>query len=154
MVTIGNLFSGLYLFIPLNKDYSEEIIRKPWLKELTEFKRRGKGHTWRDDPYLVARKKRYQAAMQALMPGQLDYDQVMEIHGTGVDKIRTQALLKSGRTLVVDPQDTVSSSKGLEVILDPLKKGPKIELSPAKLEFFCSAGKRDSSVITLRNTGT
>ena len=39
LVTVGNLFSALYLFIRIHKDYSEELIRKPWLAELSKFRK-------------------------------------------------------------------------------------------------------------------
>lgn len=86
-MTIGNIFSGLYLYIKLRPNANGQIIRKPWLRELAYYRAKNHSHTWRDNPFLVARKKRYAAAMEMMNPGLLGLDEVLEIDGVGAERL-------------------------------------------------------------------
>ncbi|CAD7926030.1 unnamed protein product [Amoebophrya sp. A120] len=150
LVTIGNIFSGLYLYIKLKPNANGQIIRKPWLRELAYYRAKNHSHTWRDNPFLIARKKRYGAAMEMMNPGLLGIDEMLEIDGVGAEKL--QALREQAQKQGAEEPQVVEEAEQPEAVEEP--SGPAVELEPSRLEFHCLTGEKDTAVLTIRNTGS
>ncbi|CAD7923161.1 unnamed protein product [Amoebophrya sp. A25] len=148
LITIGNLFSGLYLYIKLKPNANGQIIRKPWLRELAYFRAKNHTHTWRDNPFLVKRKKRYHAAMEMMNPGKLGIDEMLEIEGINAERLA--AINEMEEPEEVDEDLDVREDE--EVEESPV--GPACEFEPSTLEFHALTGQADTTHVTLKNTGS
>mmetsp|Transcript_19219 Transcript_19219/g.48082 ORF Transcript_19219/g.48082 Transcript_19219/m.48082 type:complete len:586 (-) Transcript_19219:3113-4870(-) len=152
LVTIGNIFSGLYLYIKLRPNANGQIIRKPWLRELAYYRAKNHSHTWRDNPFLVARKKRYAAAMEMMNPGLLGIDEVLEIDGVGAERL---AKIAEGAAEEKPTDAATAPEEAKDTDAEPLVTiGPAVDLEPSRLEFHCLTGEKDTAVLTIRNTGS
>merc|ERR1719377_441243 len=61
----------------------DQLVRKERLVSQCKARKSGgdQAKSWRDDEYLVARLRRYRAAMNEMAPGRLDYEEMLVVNG-------------------------------------------------------------------------